>query len=144
MVNRRLSFRQEFDKAGRLPIRLDSIWQPLRLDGEIRNLSVGGMNVGIFGPVASLDPFRQCLVDLGISEDRCLTWLTAAIVHVHDGPNGRQCGMRFLPSIEPVVNQKRDQALWRFLLQQRVMPGQRQALLDSAAIFPRLFNPQED
>ena len=142
-MNRRLSYRHEFEEAGRLlRVRLDSAWQPLRLVGKVRDLSLGGMNVSILEPAVSLDPFRLCLAELRITEDCRPGRLTAEIVYINDGPDGRRCGMRFLPLIEPLLNEKRDKTLWRFLLeQQRSALTRGQETQDSLAFYPRLFIP---
>jgi hypothetical protein len=143
-MNRRLNHRHQFEQIRQPWVQLDSVWQPLRIEGRLRDLSIGGMNVQISDTATSLNLFRLCLAELEFTREERATTMTAELVHVRRLPCGLEFGMRFLPLVEPLLNAERQKVLSLFLLQQQLTPDRKVPAPGLGLFYPRLFIPDAD
>jgi len=122
MDNRRLLYRHTFPPGTRPSVELVLPAGQKSIRGEAIDLSVGGVRVELADPtvplrtgdrlVAALTRRLSNRVDLQLSA-------VSAIVYVETCNNLRYCGVRFLPSVDPLSNETREATLWRFLLNEQ-------------------------
>jgi c-di-GMP-binding flagellar brake protein YcgR len=117
--NRRKDYRHVFPPARRLPIRFSVGDGGVRLQGDLVDLSTGGMRVRLpaDGATSAKNEPVTAAAELPLPSGA----LTLPSQMVYGIPFGDEmlCGFRFLPSATEEADQERERTLWRFLTQEQ-------------------------
>jgi c-di-GMP-binding flagellar brake protein YcgR len=118
MENRRQNYRHLFVPP-QLCVELQAPAQGAICLGALLDLSIGGMKIRLDDLTQPLALHGRCLARSVLAAGHLRLALSAAIVHLQIGEDGRYLGLRFLPSVDPRVNEQREQVIWRFLMEEQ-------------------------
>lgn len=116
MENRRKNYRHTFEPLERLCVELQAPAPRTNYTGDLVDLSVGGMRIWLGGAAPPPLLNGRYLAYAQPPGSTLRLGLNAGVVHVQRRANGCYCGLRFLPSADPSLDERREQSIWRFLL----------------------------
>jgi PilZ domain len=119
MATQRKDYRHSFSPEERIQVELELNSPRAVLHGEIVNLSVGGMRVHFAEPIPALNPSGRLAARAVIREKNLDIALTSSVIYAGQGDQGAYCGLRFLPLANRTADEKREQIVWRFLLEKQ-------------------------
>ncbi len=119
MENRRQDYRHTFAPPRQLRVELHAPGRRVASVGDIVDLSVGGMKIRLHEGTPPLALAERCWASSTLPVGDLQLALHATVVHVQMGTSGCYYGLHFLPSVDPCVDEKREQAIWRFLLEEQ-------------------------
>jgi len=119
MQNRRNDFRVVFTLQDALPVKLESM--PLRqaLQGQVVDLSIGGMRVRLSGRRVELAPTELWIAQPTLPGLPGRLAMRSAIVYSRAQQSGSEYGVHFLPLADRELAEARDKLIWRFLLEEQ-------------------------
>lgn len=115
MENLRRNYRHSFPANQRLFV--DLVWPGGRecLRGQVIDLGIEGLRVQLTKPVAGFIE-SVVVVRLDLPGGRPHLTLSSRVVSVRDNSRGQECGLRFLPLVDPAAQEARANLLWRYLM----------------------------
>ena|SRR5208282_3916440 len=122
MENRRQYYRHLFTPGRRLRVQLGLPGSGARYNGEVIDLSIGGMRVRLKDAIQPVPGDDQLLAEISRksgAEVEFQLGLTADIVHSEAHADTRDYGIRFLPVQNAAASETRERAIWRFLIQEQ-------------------------
>jgi hypothetical protein len=117
MENRRQHYRHVFSLGRRLRVRLTLAEREAAYDGEVLDLSVGGMRLR-FKHDLSLEAKQHVLARISRSSAAGVEFrfgLPSEVVHAKPNRGGCDYGVCFLPSEDPTTTDTYRRAIWRIL-----------------------------
>ncbi len=119
MENRRSDYRVVFTLQDALPVKLESM--PLRqaLQGQVVDLSVGGMRVRFSGHRMQLSPTELWIAQPTLPGLPGSLAMRSAIVYSRARQSGSEYGVHFLPLADRDLTEARAKLIWRFLLEEQ-------------------------
>lgn len=114
MENRRQHYRHVFGPTRLIKVGLESGPAQASLQGELVDLSVGGMC--LYMPKAPGTWAKQCSASLTLEQNP----VSIRVEQVHDRVgNGRCLGFRFLPDADTAAAEAQEKVIWKFLLDEQ-------------------------
>jgi len=118
MENRRRDYRYHFPHPSGLRAQLALAGaKPVRLVGEIVDLSIGGALLRIDEQAADLTSRSRWIVQFSLPAQEPLS-LSATFVH-GETAGTPVCGFEFPPLADVAAQEHRDRVIWRFLLDEQ-------------------------
>jgi c-di-GMP-binding flagellar brake protein YcgR len=118
MKNLRQDYRHPFPPTRRLSVELRISEAGQTIQGEIVNLSIGGMAVVIKSPAPKIPVESRLIARLGLSSNGSQLSIPSVVVHVQNGDPPLH-GFRFVPPTSSHEQEARDKILWSFLLEEQ-------------------------
>ena len=113
MQNRRQHYRHEFAPTRRFVVRLESSEGESALQGEVINLSTGG--VCVYAPALRKQSAEKWLVTISLDPETAPLSIPVERVYTRDG-DPACCGFRFVDTPDTQELEERERKIWRFLL----------------------------
>jgi hypothetical protein len=123
MDNRRECYRHVFPPPDRIPVELESLGGRSKLQGEIVNLSVSGLNARLEGRTPLVAGSQHLLVRFHLPESETCLVIRSLLKRTQCSCEGIHCGLQFLPLVNPSAENERAKVLSNL-----IMNLQRQAL----------------
>ncbi len=118
MKNRRNDYRHTFAPDDRLRVEV-AAGPRHTVTGQIVDLSVGGMAVDLGDEAAALRDDEVCAARFSIPHGLRQFALATRVAHTRPNNAGAQLGLHFVPLDDPQAQDKREQALWVFLMDEQ-------------------------
>ncbi len=119
MENRRKNYRHSFPPAEGRHVDLELPARRGTTTGEILDLSIGGMRIRLDKGVDPPKPNDMLRVRSAIPGMDARHGLASAVVYSRTTQDGHYCGIQFLSSTNPIADESREKALWRFLMDEQ-------------------------
>jgi c-di-GMP-binding flagellar brake protein YcgR len=116
MENRRQHYRHGFTPTHSFVVRLQSPDGSLAVEGELVDLSVGGMC--ICAPGLTKEDAETWIATLPLDTEAVPLNIPAQRVHRRGGA-AAFCGFRFLDAADGQMSEEREKAIWKFLLREQ-------------------------
>jgi len=116
MENRRQHYRHEFAPTRVFVVRLQSVDGDSTLQGELLNLSIGGMCV--YAPALKEKPAQKWIATLPLGAENETVSIPAKRVYVRNADTACY-GFRFLEDADVEAAEAREKAVWSFLLNEQ-------------------------
>jgi c-di-GMP-binding flagellar brake protein YcgR len=116
MENRRQHYRHEFAPTRPMSVRLESAHAKRAINGDLINLSIGGMCV--YAAALQADDATAWTVVLELDKDSPALTIAAQRVNARNGDRAF-CGFRFLEENNVEAADEREKAIWKFLLDEQ-------------------------
>ena len=115
MENRRQDYRHAFPPPARIAVELLRAGTRVPVEGEIVNLSVGGMGVEL-KQAASDTAAGRWLARFTVPLEQTPLSIPARLVHA---ANACSCGFQFLPLVDSIAHEHRERLIGRYLLEEQ-------------------------
>jgi c-di-GMP-binding flagellar brake protein YcgR len=116
MENRRQHYRHQFAPTHAFGVRLQSRDGSPTLDGELIDLSIGGMRV--YASALTKEMADEWIVTLPLDTAAAPLSISAQRVHRREGA-AACCGFRFLDAADMQTSEERAKVIWQFLLKEQ-------------------------
>jgi hypothetical protein len=145
MQNRRQDYRHTFAPYERIPVSVEITGRRSRYVGEMVNLSIGGFCLQLHGKTAPFSKDDSCVARFQLPGEDVQLEVHSRIIHGSHNTCSHDLGIQFLPLASPVAQEKRENALWRFLMREQRRCIRRDRL-DTSSRRPHLalYIPDED
>lgn len=115
MDNRRKNYRHLFQPDERIHVELEGPSRQLLGPGEVLDLCVEGIRVHLGGSI-TLAPQDQVVVRLPLPGTASPLSLASVVVYLQKTADGWECGLRFLPLVDPAGQAARDRVLCGYVM----------------------------
>lgn len=119
MDNRRQNYRHALSAADRIGVELDLPGRRPGLTGAVADLSVSGMRVRLADAEVYLPVEERLIARFALPGSEGPVTLSAAVAYTQTHNDARFCGIRFLPSTNPLADETRERLIWRYLLDEQ-------------------------
>jgi c-di-GMP-binding flagellar brake protein YcgR len=123
MTNRRRHYRHPFFPAGRLQVTLTAPNSTVCLEGEVMNLSIGGMCIESHELRTSAQ--ERWIAQISLAPDAPPLRIPVERIYAQNDER-TWCGFRFQPPTNLNVREEQEKQIWKFLLEEQRSERRRQ------------------